>query len=60
MNQAAASYKRFWEPNLVETMTLSMFAGTIATALVHPIEFLKTVVQFRAEGIGFRGYNRKH
>lgn len=56
MNVSLASYKRYWEPNFGQMLGLSLFAGTVATAVTHPIEFIKTVIQHRAELIGLRGY----
>jgi hypothetical protein len=60
MDPTTASYKRFWEPSYFTAMGLSLFAGTIATAITHPFEYLKTVIQFRSEGVGFRGKNSNY
>ena len=48
MDPTTASFKRFWEPSYFTTMGLSLFAGTIATAITHPIEYIKTVIQYRS------------
>ncbi len=50
-----ATYKRFWEPSYIQAISLSLFAGAVATTISHPIEFIKTVIQFRSEGVGLRG-----
>jgi hypothetical protein len=42
-----ASYKRYWEPNYLQATSLSLIAGAIATAATYPLDFLKTVVQYR-------------
>lgn len=55
MDISTASYKRFWEPNLFQTLGLSLFAGTVVSAITYPFEFFKTVIQFRSEGVGLRG-----
>lgn len=34
---------------------LSLLGGTIATAVTYPMDYLKTVIQFRSEGLGLRG-----
>ena len=59
MNYIAASHSRYWEPNLAQVFGVSMLAGTIATAVTYPMEYLKTVIQFRSTAIGFRGHNGK-
>jgi len=60
MDPTTASFKRFWEPSYLTGLSLSLFAGTIATAITHPIEYVKTIIQYRSEGVGFRGYNSNH
>ncbi len=60
MDPTKASYKRYWEPGFLQTMGLSMLAGTIAVSLTHPIEYIKTVIQYRSEGVGIRGYRSTH
>ena len=47
MDPTTASYKRYWEPSYIEALGLSIFAGTVATAISHPFEYLKTIIQFR-------------
>lgn len=57
------SYKRYWEPSTTQTIGSSLVVGAISTALTYPIDFVKTRIQSRAEGIGIRlkgyraGYN---
>ena len=48
MDPSAASYKRYWEPGFFEMLGLSLFSGTVATAVTHPMDFIKTVIQHRA------------
>lgn len=56
MDPTTASFKRFWEPSYFQAIGLSLFAGAVATAITHPIDYVKTIIQYRSEGIGFRGY----
>lgn len=56
MDPTTAQFKRFWEPSYFQAIGLSLFAGAVATAITHPIDFVKTIIQFRAEGVGLRGY----
>ena len=56
MDPTTAQFKRFWEPSYIQAISLSLFAGAVATAITHPIDFVKTIIQYRAEGIGLRGY----
>ena len=56
MDPSTAQFKRFWEPSYFQAIGLSLFAGAVATAITHPIEYVKTVIQYRGEGIGLRGY----
>jgi hypothetical protein len=51
-----ASYKRFWEPNYPLALTLSLATNALATIVTYPLNFVKTVIQFRSTGVGFRGY----
>jgi len=57
------SYKRYWEPSLGQTMFASLSVGAIASTVSYPLEFLKTRILVRGEGIGIRnishqmGYN---
>jgi hypothetical protein len=55
MDPSRAEYSRYYEPNLFLTVGLSLFGGALATAVTYPIDFVKTVIQFRAEGLGLRG-----
>jgi len=55
MDPSRASYARYWEPNMFQSVGLSLFAGSLATAVTYPIDYIKTVCQFRSEGIGLRG-----
>jgi hypothetical protein len=34
---------------------LSLSAGAFATAITYPIDYIKTVIQFRSEGVGLAG-----
>ena len=36
------SYKRYWEPSTSEVITSSLGIGALTTAIVYPIEFVKT------------------
>lgn len=51
------SYKRYWEPGYLTTLGLSLGVGALATAVTYPLEFVKRIIQFRAEGVGMRGTN---
>lgn len=51
-----ASYKRFWEPNYPLVLGLSLATNALATAITYPLNFIKTVIQFRSTGVGLRGY----
>jgi hypothetical protein len=53
------SYKRYWEPDYLTAISLSLTTGAFATAVTYPLEFIKTVVQYRNEGVGMRGNNGK-
>lgn len=55
MDPSRASYARYWEPNIFLALGLSTVAGAVATAVTYPIDFVKTVIQYRAEGVGLRG-----
>lgn len=55
MDPTRAWYKRYWEPNLLQTVGFSLLAGSIATTISYPIDFIKTVIHYRSEGIGFPG-----
>ena len=55
MDPTRAWYKRYWEPNLLQTVGFSLVAGAVATTITHPIEYIKTVIQFRSEGVGIIG-----
>lgn len=55
MNTLAASYSRYWEPSYLQATGISLIAGTIASFATYPLEFLKTVIQHQATGVGFRG-----
>ena len=59
MDPSTAQFKRFWEPSYIQTLGLSLFAGTVATAITHPLEYIKTIIQFRSEAVGMRGYKGK-
>jgi len=37
-------------------LSTSLSIGAIGTALVHPLDLIKTRVQIRAEGVGIRQY----
>lgn len=56
MDPSTAQFKRFWEPSYFQAIGLSLFAGAVATAITHPIDYVKTIIQYRAEGVGLRGY----
>lgn len=49
-----ASYKRYYEPGLLNFMFSSTLFNGFATAVTYPMEMLKTKMQVRAEGIGIR------
>lgn len=55
MDPSRATYARYWQPNLFVQLGLSTVAGAIATAVTYPIDYIKTVSQYRAEGLGLRG-----
>lgn len=55
MNTLAASYSRYWEPSYLQATGISLIAGTIASFATYPLEFLKTVIQHQATGVGIRG-----
>jgi len=55
MNTHAHSYKRYWEPTYLQTTGLSIVAGAVSSFITYPLEFLKTVIQHQAVGLGFRG-----
>jgi hypothetical protein len=55
MDPTRASYARYWEPNIALSVGLSLFAGSVATAVTYPLDYLKTVIQYRSEGVGLRG-----
>lgn len=59
MDPSTAQFKRFWEPSYFQALGLSLFAGTVATAVTHPLEYIKTIIQFRSEAVGMRGYKGK-
>jgi hypothetical protein len=59
MNTLAGSYSRYWEPSYLQATGISLVAGTIASFATYPLEFLKTVIQFQATGVGFRGRRGK-
>ncbi len=42
-----ASYKRYWEPGLGLTMGLSLATGWLVTYVTYPLNFIKTVIQYR-------------
>lgn len=54
-----ASYKRYWEPDYLTAISLSLTTGALATAVTYPLDFAKTVIQYRNEGVGMRGVNGK-
>lgn len=62
MDPTKASYARYWDPSLIQTFSLSMVAGAIATAATYPMDYIKTIAQFRSEAVGLRGdrWKRKH
>lgn len=51
------SYKRYWQPSTATALTLSLGVNALATAITYPIEFVKTRIQLRSEGIGIRQRN---
>ncbi len=53
-----ASYKRYWEPNLTQVVGVSLPIGALTTLITQPIEFVKTRIQIRAEGIGILTKNQ--
>lgn len=55
MDPSRATYASYWEPSLLVSLGLSTVAGAVATAATYPIDYIKTVAQFRAEGLGLRG-----
>lgn len=48
MDPSKAAYSRYWEPNLFQTLGFSLFAGAVATTITYPLDFLKTVIQYRS------------
>lgn len=58
MNNYALSYKRYWEPSYIQAISISLSAGVVSSLVTYPMEFLKTVIQFQATAIGFRGRRR--
>jgi hypothetical protein len=55
MNTQSLSYKRYWEPSYLESTSVSLVAGAVCSFVTYPLEFLKTVIQHQAVGVGFRG-----
>lgn len=55
MDPSRASYSRYWEPNIIQSVGLSLVAGALATSVTYPIDYIKTVIQYRSEGVGLRG-----
>lgn len=55
MNTQSLSYKRYWEPSYLESTSVSLIAGAVCSFATYPLEFLKTVIQHQAVGVGFRG-----
>lgn len=55
MDPSKAAYSRYWEPNMFQALGISLLAGTAATAITYPLDYLKTVIQFRSEGVGLPG-----
>lgn len=55
MNNHALSYNRYWEPSLLQATSISLIAGAVASWATYPAEFLKTVMQFQGQAVGFRG-----
>lgn len=51
------SYKRYWEPSYLTAIGLSLATGALATTITYPLEYVKRIIQFRAEGVGIRGTN---
>ena len=50
MDISPVQCRKYWEPNYLQTISLSIVSGSVATLVTHPLEFLKTVVQFKTEG----------
>lgn len=55
MDPSRATYARYWEPNVLTSVGLSLLAGAAATAVTYPLDYIKTVIQYRSEGVGLRG-----
>lgn len=36
------AYKRYWEPSTGQALLSSIGVGSIASALIYPVEFMKT------------------
>ncbi|KRX10628.1 Mitochondrial carrier domain [Pseudocohnilembus persalinus] len=47
----------YWEPSTTQVLGVSGLAGIITNYITYPIEFIKTRIQVRAEGIGIRNRN---
>ena len=60
MNTKSASFKLYWEPSYAQYISLSLATGTIASFLTYPLEFIKTIIQFQATAVGFRGKRGKY
>lgn len=58
MNNYALSYKRYWEPSYLQGTAISLIAGAVSSFITYPMEYLKTVIQFQATAVGFRGRRR--
>ena len=54
MNPKTASFSRYWEPNYFQATSISLIAGTIASFATYPCEYMKTVIQHQAIGVGLR------
>lgn len=52
-----SGFKRYWEPSTPQALFSSLTVGGVVSAIVYPIEFVKTRIQVRAEGVGIRGMN---
>jgi len=51
------SFKRYWEPSTGQLLIASLSVNAAASFISYPMEFIKTRIQVRANGIGIRNSN---